>query len=72
MNIILHENKTFDASLINLYKILTWIKERVAKYFSEKDIEKIELATEEAVVNIIKHGYKKKKGKIEIEILINE
>jgi len=68
----LHEKQTFDAILINLYQILTWITERISKYFNQKDIEKIQLATEEAIVNIIKHGYKKKKGKIEIELIIND
>jgi len=68
----LHETQIFDAILINLYQILTWITERISKYFNQKEIEKIQLATEEAVVNIIKHGYKRKKGKIEIEFFSKE
>ncbi len=72
MEEILHEKQSFEASLINLYQILIWVTERISKYFNQKDLEKIELATEEAVVNIIRHGYKNKKGKIEIELFINE
>ncbi|HEU64644.1 MAG: Serine-protein kinase RsbW [Candidatus Anoxychlamydiales bacterium] len=72
MEEIFHDSQIFDAALINLYQILIWVRERVSKYFSQKDLEKIELATEEAVVNIIKHAYKKKKGKIEIEISVDE
>ena len=72
MDMVFNESKIFDAALINLYPILIWVRERVSKYFTQKDLEKIELATEEAIVNIIKHAYKKKKGKIEIEILVDE
>jgi len=72
MEEIFYEKNIFDAQLINLYQILIWIKERVAKYFPQKALEKIELATEEAVVNIIKHAYKNTKGKIEIEILVDK
>lgn len=72
MEEIFHESQVFEAKLINLYQILIWIRERVSKYFIQRDLEKIELATEEAIVNIIKHGYKKKKGKIEIEMIIDD
>ncbi|NGX33896.1 MAG: Serine-protein kinase RsbW [Candidatus Anoxychlamydiales bacterium] len=72
MEELFHDSKIFEAALINLYQILIWVRERVSKYFTQKDLEKIELATEEAIVNIVKHGYKKKKGKIEIEIFIND
>lgn len=69
---IFKEKQTFDANLINLYQIFSWITERISKYFNQKDIEKIQLAMEEAVVNIIQHGYKNKKGEIEIELIVNE
>ncbi|EKE03069.1 MAG: hypothetical protein ACD_20C00278G0003 [uncultured bacterium] len=68
----LNEKRFFNSTLLNLYPILNWITERISKYFSQSDIEKIQLAAEEAVVNIIKHGYKKKKGKIELELFVNE
>ncbi len=66
------EKKIFKADLVNLYQILIWIRERVSKFFPQKDLEKIELASEEVILNIIQHSYKKKLGKIEIEILVNE
>lgn len=72
MEEIFHDSQIFEAALVNLYQMLVWVRERVSKYFSQKDLEKIELATEEAVVNIIKHAYKNKKGKIEIEIQIDD
>jgi anti-sigma regulatory factor (Ser/Thr protein kinase) len=72
MKEIVRDKKIFEAALINLYQMLIWIRERIAKYFSQKNMEKIELAAEEVIVNIVKHAYKKKKGKIEIEILLNE
>ncbi len=72
MEEIFHDSKVFDAALINLYQILIWVRERLSKYFTQRDLEKIELATEEAVVNIIKYAYKKKKGKIEIEIFVDD
>jgi serine/threonine-protein kinase RsbW len=72
MEELLREKQSFEANLIKIYDILNWIVERVSKFFNQKDIEKIQLATEEAVVNIIKHGYKKKKAKIEIELIVNQ
>lgn len=72
MKILFQQSKSFDAKLINLYQMLIWVRERVSKYFAQRDLEKIELATEEAIVNIIKHGYKKNRGKILIEIIINQ
>lgn len=72
MKEIVHESGIFKAALINLYQILIWVRERISKYFSQKDMEKIELATEEVIVNIIKYAYKGKKGKLEIEVIINE
>ena len=71
MKVLFQQSKSFDAQLINLYQMLIWVRERVSKYFPQRDLEKIELATEEAIVNIIKHGYKKNKGKILIEIIVN-
>jgi serine/threonine-protein kinase RsbW len=72
MDISFHDRSTFDAKLSNLYQILSWITERLAKYLPQKDLERVELASEEVIVNIITHGYKKKKGTIQIEIMINE
>jgi len=67
-----YEKKIFKAELANLFQMLIWIRERITKYFTQEDLEKIELASEEVIVNIIKHAYKKKKGKIILEIFLNE
>jgi len=69
---ILQEKNKFTVSLKNLYQILNWIKERILKYFPQNETDKIELAAEEVIVNIIYHAYEKKKGFIEIEIVVND
>ncbi len=66
------EHKSFPAKLQNLYSILVWIKERISKFLTQKELEKMELACEEVIVNVIKHGYKKKIGSINIEIIVNK
>ncbi len=66
------ERKSFAAKLTNLYPMLVWIRERISKYFTQRDLDKLELASEEVIVNIIKHGYKNKSGMISINIDINE
>ena len=67
----LHEKKKFFGNLKNLYEILTWIRERLAQYFNQKDLEMLELACEEVIVNIMKHGYKTKDGPVYVEITVN-
>lgn len=50
--------KVFPASLDQLYAMLDFVRESAAKVgFDEQHILKIELAAEEALVNIITHGY---------------
>ncbi|NGX56837.1 MAG: Serine-protein kinase RsbW [Candidatus Anoxychlamydiales bacterium] len=66
------EKKSFFAKLENLYPMLIWIRERISKYFAQKDLEKVELACEEAIVNIIKHGYKTSIKRISISIELND
>lgn len=61
--------KTFPASLDKLYDMLQFIREQaVAANFNEHIIPKIELAVEEALVNIITYGYPNRRGTIEIQI----
>lgn len=51
--------KTFPARLDSLYPMLEYVKEKsLANGFSETDFHKIEIAVEEALVNVIHHGYK--------------
>jgi len=65
------EKKTFSSDMKNLYPMLIWVKERVIKYFNQKDLENIELSCEEIFINIIKHGYLYKKGSIHIDLTLN-
>lgn len=59
--------KTFPASLDQLYEMLRYIREQAALIGFEKPrILKIELAAEEALVNIISYGYPEKSGDIHI------
>lgn len=60
--------KTFPASLDTLYEMLDFVKERAAHSgFSDKEITLMELAAEEALVNIISYGYPQNPGNITIE-----
>ncbi|MFA6118353.1 MAG: ATP-binding protein [Parachlamydiales bacterium] len=72
MEEIFHEKATFNAKLTNLYQILIWINERIAKYLPERDLDRIELAAEEVIVNIISHAYKNKNGNIQVQIYVNQ
>lgn len=60
--------KSFSASLDKLYEMLMFIKEQSEEIGFDNDIvSKIELASEEALVNIISYGYPGRLGNIEIE-----
>lgn len=60
-------NKTFAAHLDNLYDMLLFIRNEAETLgFDEIEISKIELATEEALVNIISYGYPVTSGEIEV------
>jgi serine/threonine-protein kinase RsbW len=49
--------------------MIHWIRLQLHSLgLDETNIRKTELASEEALVNIIKHGYKNQTGKIEIEL----
>ena len=63
------EKAVFAAELEELHKILQWIRVRLEKKGLEgRTVRRLELALEEAVVNIIRHGYRGKLGKIEIGV----
>ncbi len=60
--------KIFPASLDHLYDMLAFVHQfSFEKGFNDGAIDKITLATEEALVNIIHHGYPVNKGEIEIQ-----
>lgn len=64
-----HQDKSleFPAKLEHLYEMLSYIKESANQLgFSKTIVSKIELASEEALVNIISHGYPGKSGTIRI------
>lgn len=62
----------FPAKLEHLYEMLAYIKmSATSTGFTRTVISKIELACEEALVNIISHGYPKKVGTIEISCISN-
>lgn len=51
--------------------MLFWIKEQLIQMgFERPTIRKVELASEEALVNIIRHAYKQRSGHIEIQVTI--
>lgn len=60
-------NKTFPASLSHLYEMLHFIKEKASQAGLGASLQsKIELACEEALVNIISYGYPIRRGDITI------
>ena len=65
--------KTYVASLNNLREMLQFIKDNATEAkFSESEILKIELAVEEALVNIINYGYPNVLGEISLQCTINK
>lgn len=60
-------NNIFAAHLDNLYEMLLFIRKQAeSQGFDEIEISKIELAAEEALVNIISYGYPVTHGQIDI------
>lgn len=60
-------NMTFPASMDKLHQMLQFVRVEVhAAGFEGQQETQVELALEEAIVNIIKHGYEKSSGNIEI------
>lgn len=60
--------RTFPASLDKLYEMLRFVNEQVQSTgFDVDQSSKIELAIEEALVNIISYGYPSRRGIVEIE-----
>lgn len=59
--------KTYPASLDSLYEMLHFIRRHAQEAdFDETEVVKIELAVEEALVNIINYGYPNTVGHISI------
>lgn len=65
------DRNTFSSELQHLPKMLHWIRERLAlKGCDAKLIKRLELASEEALVNVIQHAYGNQQGKIEIGLTV--
>jgi len=59
----------FHALLTELHPMLLWIRKQLeVAQFDKSVLHKIELASEEALVNIIRHAYKDMSGMIEIRV----
>lgn len=58
-------SKIFPAKLENLYEMLLWISSHCKRAGCKKEmLKKIELASEEALVNVFNHAYKNREGDI--------
>lgn len=58
----------FEASLEKLHAMLNFIKAQASQNgFDQKALQRIELAAEEVLVNIIQYGYPNGNGTIEID-----
>jgi len=61
-------HKTFPATLENLYEMIAFIKHNAEVIgFHPEDIAKLEVASEEVLVNIISYAYPKGEGDLMIE-----
>lgn len=64
--------KSFPAKLENLYRMIQYVKDdSLAKGFDEAEFKQFEVAIEEALVNVIHHGYRDSQGNINIICLSN-
>jgi serine/threonine-protein kinase RsbW len=65
--------KNFPANLDELHNMLAFIREQALDLgFDEHLVSKIELACEEALVNIISYGYPANKGDIQVTCSLTE
>lgn len=63
-------SRIFFASIEQLPEMMQFIREEALKVgFDKSSLNKIEVASEEALVNIIQHSYESRGGEIEIVIL---
>ncbi|MCE5316516.1 MAG: ATP-binding protein [Parachlamydia sp.] len=63
------QSKFFFASLQHLHEMLAWIRDESRRVgFTKADLYKIELAAEEAIVNVIHYSYSDAGGEIEIAV----
>lgn len=65
------KTKMFTASLDHLHGMLKFISEKAQALGFKDHLRKIELAAEEAIVNVIHHSYSGREGKIQLDIDFN-
>ena len=64
----MNEKITFDAKMTLLPSMLRWIRDRISHIpFSNAEKNKLEIACEEILVNIIHYAYENNGGKLEID-----
>lgn len=59
--------KEFEAKINNVRTILQWVCTEIESALNKKSLRKVELAAEEAIVNIIKHSHS---NKLDIELKV--
>ncbi len=70
---LMEEQKSFTATLNDLYAMLGWIREKLEQTgLSDVEVRRIEIALEEGLVNVISYAYQWKKGTIELSIQFKE
>lgn len=63
------KKEVFSAQIHNLQQILRWIRDNLSKLsLSSSEKNKLEVASEEIIVNIVNYAYGNSEGSIEIEI----
>ena len=61
--------KKFPAALLSLHPILDWTRSLIEKTtLSKEEIRRMEIALEEALVNIFSYAYPNEKGMVEVSI----
>lgn len=64
---------SFCANLNSLHPMLEWIRAHLEEAgFSDVEVRRIEIALEEALVNIISYAYQGKEGMIELNYHLSE
>jgi len=63
------KKEVFSAQIHNLPRILKWIRDHLSKLsLSSSEKNKLEVASEEIIVNIVNYAYENSQGSIEIEL----
>ena len=67
------EQKSFSATLSELYPMLGWVRVRLGKTgLSDIEVKRVEIALEEGLVNVISYAYQGVEGSISLTIDFEE